>query len=159
MTPHPLRQPKRQAAHATTPKQRRSLVRVTGSCHCGQITYEAEIDPERASLCNCTDCQVLSGAPFRVSVHAPAPTFRLLTGSPKTYVKTGDSGGRRRNSFCANCGSPIAACADSDTPPTYSLRVGCLAQKAALPPKRRIWCRSALPWALNVGEVPGIEGQ
>lgn len=101
----------------------------------------------------------LSGAPFRVSVHAPAPTFRLLTGSPKIYVKTGDSGGRRRNSFCGNCGSPIAACADADDPPTYSLRVGCLAQKHALPPKRRIWCKSALPWALNVGAVPGIEHQ
>jgi len=35
-------------------------MRVNGSCHCGQITYEAEVDPDRAGLCNCTDCQVLT---------------------------------------------------------------------------------------------------
>lgn len=134
-------------------------MKVTGSCHCGQVTYEAEVDPEGASLCHCTDCQALSGAPFRVSVHAPAQAFRLLSGRPKVYVKTGDSGGRRRNWFCANCGSPVAACADSDDPPTYSLRVACLAEKQALPPRRRIWCRSALPWSEDVRAVPGTERQ
>ena len=33
-------------------------MKVHGSCHCGQITYEADVDPERVGLCNCTDCQV-----------------------------------------------------------------------------------------------------
>jgi len=132
---------------------------VTGTCHCGRITYEAEIDPDHVGICHCTDCQVLTGSAFRVSVPASARTFRLLTGSPKVYVKTADSGTRRRHSFCPDCGAPVMACADSDDPPTYSLRVGCLAQKAALPPKRRIWCKSELSWARNVGLIPGIDGQ
>ena len=134
-------------------------MRVNGACHCGQITYEAEVDPKGVSICNCTDCQVLTGSVFRVSVPAPAEGFRLLTGNPKVYVKTADSGAKRRHSFCPNCGSPVSACADSDSPPSYSLRVGCLAQKAQLPPKRRIWCKSALGWAQNVSTIPGIEGQ
>jgi hypothetical protein len=33
------------------------MLKVEGSCHCGQITYEAEVDPDRVGLCNCTDCQ------------------------------------------------------------------------------------------------------
>src|SRR5262245_63433553 len=53
---------------------------VQGSCHCGEITYEAEVDPDKVNLCNCTDCQMLTGSAFRVSVPAPAATFRLLTG-------------------------------------------------------------------------------
>ena len=110
-------------------------MKVNGSCHCGAITYEAEVDPERVGVCHCTDCQVLTGSAFRVSVPAPAQTFRLLTGHPKTYLKTADSGAKRRHSFCPNCGTPIAASADSDNPPAYSLRVGCLAQKAQLAPK------------------------
>lgn len=134
-------------------------MKVTGACHCRRITYEAVIDPEHVSVCNCTDCQVLTGSAFRVSVPAPAETFRLLSGTPKVYIKTADSGARRRHSFCPDCGSPVAACADTDDPPTYSLRVGCLAQKADLPPKRRIWCKSALAWSQNVSMVPGIEGQ
>lgn len=134
-------------------------MRVNGSCHCGQVTYDAEIDPRMVGLCNCTDCQMLTGSAFRVSVPAPADSFRLLTGSPRAYVKVADSGARRRHSFCPNCGTPVCASADADRPPTYSLRVGCLAQKAQLPPQRRIWCRSALPWAQNVSAIPGIDGQ
>ena len=134
-------------------------MRVNGSCHCGQIAYEADVDPDRVGICNCTDCQVLSGSAFRVSVPAAATTFRLLKGRPSVYVKIADSGARRRHSFCPNCGTPVSASADSDDPPNYSLRVGCLAQKAALPPKRRIWCKSALAWAQDVSAVPAIEGQ
>jgi hypothetical protein len=133
------------------------MLKVEGSCHCGQITYEAEVDPDRVGLCNCTDCQMLTGSAFRVSVPAPAATFRLLTGQPKVYVKTADSGTRRRHSFCPHCGTPVAATADTENPPTYSLRVGCLKQRAALPPKVRIWCKSALEWAQNVSVIPALE--
>ena len=134
-------------------------MKVNGSCHCGQITYDAEVDPERVGVCNCTDCQVLTGSGFRVSVPAPAQSFRLLSGHPKAYVKTADSGARRRHMFCPNCGTRVSASADADDPPSYSLRVGCLAQKALLPPKRRIWCKSALAWAQDISIVPGIDGQ
>ena len=40
-------------------------MKVHGTCHCGQITFEAEVDPDRASICHCTDCQILSGSPYR----------------------------------------------------------------------------------------------
>jgi hypothetical protein len=134
-------------------------MKVNGSCHCGQITYEAEVDPELVGICHCTDCQMLTGSAFRVSVPAAAQSFRLLSGSPKAYVKIADSGARRRHAFCPNCGTPVRASADGDDPPTYSLRIGCLEQRTQLPPKRRIWCKSALPWSQNVGTVPGVDGQ
>jgi hypothetical protein len=134
-------------------------MKVQGSCHCGAIRYEAEIDPERVSLCNCTDCQVLTGSAYRVSVPAPAATFRLLSGTPTIYVKTADSGEKRRHTFCGTCGAPVYSTANTDAPSAYSLRVGCLAQKEELAPKRRIWCRSALAWSENVSAIPGIEFQ
>ena len=134
-------------------------MKVQGKCHCGAINYEAEVDPNEVSLCNCTDCQMLTGSAFRVSVRARKESFRLLTGQPKVYVKTADSGARRRHAFCPDCGTPVSASADTDDPPQYSLRVGCLAQRAELPPKRRIWCRSALPWSQDVSGVPGIDLQ
>ena len=45
-------------------------MKIDGACHCGYISYLAEIDPEKAGLCHCTDCQTLSGSAFRVSVPA-----------------------------------------------------------------------------------------
>jgi len=132
---------------------------VDGSCHCGQVSYQAEIDPEKVSLCNCTDCQMLTGSAFRVSVPASREAFRLLSGQVKAYVKTADSGVKRVHAFCVNCGTPVYSCANVGNPPSYSLRVGCLKQRAGLPPKKRIWCRSALEWAQNVSGIPAIDHQ
>ena len=134
-------------------------MKVAGGCHCSLVRYEAEIDPERVSLCNCTDCQVLSGSAFRISVPAPAATFRLLSGQLSSYVKTAESGAKRRHTFCPQCGAPVYSSANIDAPPAYSLRIGCLDQRAELPPKRQIWCRSALDWGQNVSELPGIPTQ
>ena len=44
-------------------------MQITGGCHCGAIRYQAEIeDPHRVSVCHCTDCQTLTGSPFRTSI-------------------------------------------------------------------------------------------
>ena len=134
-------------------------MQVQGSCHCRNVSYEAEIDPDKVNLCNCTDCQMLTGTAFRVSVRAPRSGFRLLKGELTAYVKTADSGTRRRHSFCRTCGTPVYATADMDDPPIYALRVGCLRQRASLPPKTRSWLKSALAWAQNVSGIPGVEGQ
>jgi hypothetical protein len=131
---------------------------VKGSCHCGQVTYEAVIDPEKVSICHCTDCQTLSGGAYRVAVPAPRETFSLLTGKPKIYLKTAESGKKRAQAFCSNCGSPIYA-ADINDPKTYSLRVGCLDKRAELRPKRQIWCSTALEWAMDLTDIPKISRQ
>lgn len=134
-------------------------MQVQGSCHCGQVRYEAEVDPAQVTLCNCTDCQVLTGTAFRLSLPAPKAGFRLLSGQVTTYVKTAESGTKRRHSFCPRCGSPVFATADTDDPPGYTLRVGGLKQRAQLPATRQIWCSSALPWAQNVSGIPGTAKQ
>lgn len=135
-------------------------MKVNGSCHCGQIRYEAEVDPDRSSICHCSDCQVLTGTAYRVSIPAIAGTFRLLGGTPSVYLKTtADSGNKRRHSFCPNCGSHLFVNADEDDPSIRTLRVGGLAQREQLAPKRRIWCQSALSWSQDVSSLPGIAKQ
>jgi len=66
----------------------------------------------------------------------------LLSGTPKSYVKTAESGNKRRHAFCGDCGTPIYACA-VDNPLSYALRVGTITQRAAFSPRRQIWRRSA----------------
>jgi len=74
---------------------------INGACHCGAISFKAEIDASRVMACHCTDCQVLSGSPFRAVVVAPISTFSV-TGTPKSYVKVAQSGNRRAQVFCPN---------------------------------------------------------
>jgi hypothetical protein len=125
-------------------------MKVEGQCHCGAIAYEAEVDANAARICHCTDCQTLTGSAFRVNVSAPAETFKLTRGVPKIYIKTADSGNKRAHAFCGDCGAPIYAAAPENTA-SYSLRIGALKQRAAIKrPTQQIFCRSALPWSMDL---------
>jgi hypothetical protein len=82
-------------------------------------------------------------------VRAPAASFSLKSGAPKTYIKTAESGTRRAHAFCPDCGTPLYAVGLKD-PPFYSLRLGAIKERAALMPSEQIWCRSALPWSADL---------
>jgi hypothetical protein len=133
-------------------------MKVEGQCHCGQLRFEAEIDPDTVRICHCTDCQTMSGSAYRVNVAAPAAGFVLRSGQPKIYIRTADSGNQRAHAFCANCGAQIYSSAPKD-PPTYALRVGTLKQRAELRPRTQIWSRSALTWVMDLHDVRQIERQ
>lgn len=127
---------------------------VDGACHCGHITYAAEIDPATVCICHCTDCQVLTSSAFRIVVLAKKGSFRLLSGKPKIYVKTADSGTKRAQAFCPECATQLYATAAADNPDLYGLRVGAIRQRAQLRPSRQIWCQSALGWVNDIASLP-----
>jgi hypothetical protein len=131
-------------------------MKVEGSCHCSKIAYEASVDPDTVRICHCTDCQTLTGSAYRVVVRAPAASFVLTRGAPKTYIKTAESGAKRAHAFCPDCGTPLYAAALQDTP-FYSLRLGAIKERAALQPKEQIWCRSALPWSADIRAIESHE--
>jgi len=79
--------------------------------------------------------------------------FRLLSGQSKVYVKTAESGAKRAQGFCPQCGSRIYAAAEID-PQTFNLRVGTIRQRRELRPITQSWCRSALDWVMDLGSVP-----
>jgi hypothetical protein len=129
-------------------------MKIDGGCHCGYITYEAEIDPENTVICHCTDCQTLSGSAFRTVVFTRKGTFKIRSGELKIYVKTGDSGTKRPQAFCPECGTPIYSTIVGDNPKVHALRVGTVRQRAELVPKVQFWSRSARHWLRDIGSMP-----
>jgi hypothetical protein len=127
-------------------------MKIDGGCHCGYITYVAEIDPDKVGICHCTDCQTLSGSAFRTSVPTARDAFNLRGGQPKVYVKTAESGAKRAQAFCRECGTPIYSAAVSE-PQVFMIRVGTVRQRAELRPKTQHWCRSALDWVMDLHSV------
>jgi hypothetical protein len=81
-------------------------MKIDGACHCGKIRYEARIDPGKVVICHCTDCQTVSGAPYRANVPVLAEKF-TLHGEPKTYEKIAASGNVLVLAFCGECGSAL----------------------------------------------------
>jgi len=126
---------------------------IDGGCHCGKIRYEANVNPDNVVICHCTDCQAFSGAPYRVSVIVKGENFRV-TGEPKTYIKTtGESGIPRLVAFCPDCGSALYSTSIEAAPERYNLRIGGVTQRAQLVPKVQGFCRSAMPWAMDIRDI------
>src|ERR1700758_738091 len=111
-------------------------MKVTGGCHCGQITYQAEVDPAAVRVCHCTDCQRLTGTAFRTNIASLPGTFVLKSGTPKIYIKIAESGNKRAHAFCPECGTPIYSTAPGANPASYGLRGGALDPRAPPPPSK-----------------------
>ena len=134
-------------------------MKIDGACHCGAIRYEAEVDPAKVVICHCTDCQSLSGSAFRTVAATEEGTFRLLSGTPKVYVRRGESGNEREQTFCPDCGSQIYSAAPGGSGGVVSLRVGTIRQRDQLVPKDQYWFRSALTWLPRLPSITRQETQ
>ena len=122
-------------------------MKIHGQCHCGNIRYEAEVEPEPLTVCHCDDCQRLTGSPFRVTVLAPRSNINI-EGEPKVYRRKAEKGNTRLMYFCPECGSSLFASDEDVDARPWGIRWGSINERKALPaPSRQIWCRSAAEWA------------
>jgi hypothetical protein len=77
-----------------------------GSCHCGAVAYEADIDLAAGTTrCNCTYCRKTRNWGVRA---APA-TFRVTKGVPMAYGTDGTAEYEAANLFCPACGVRLFA--------------------------------------------------
>jgi hypothetical protein len=127
-------------------------MKISGQCHCGSISFTAMIDPSKVMACHCKDCQTFSGAPFRAVVPAPVETVSM-SGTPKLYVKVAESGNRRAQAFCADCGTQLYA-SEADAPKMLNFRLGSINERAKLAPVIQVWGQSAMPWLHSLFDVP-----
>lgn len=75
------------------------MERVTGSCLCGDVRFEATGEPWRVGLCHCLDCRKHHGALFFAAAIFPADAVSV-TGETRDY---------RGRHFCPRCGSSVFA--------------------------------------------------
>ena len=134
-------------------------MRIDGGCHCGFIKYQGEADPEKAAICHCADCQMLSGSAFRTVVPCSSDSFRMTAGEPTIYLKTAESGNKRQQAFCPKCGSPIFSADPVDGPKVYMIRAGTIRQRDSFVPKLQYWTRSRQKWVHDFASVRALEKQ
>lgn len=126
---------------------------VDGSCHCGAITYTAEVDPAKCSICHCNDCQITAGSAFSFSVPTVDAKVDFTKAQPAIYLKTTAASGRARaHAFCPTCATRIYSASVAPAAPQITLRAGPLKQRRELIPKRQLWCSAALDWPEAPGE-------
>lgn len=76
-----------------------SLRHHTGSCHCGRVRFEVDLDTDRAATCNCSICHRLG----YVMQSVPASRFVLLAGDDaQDDYRFGSE--TMHHLFCRTCG-------------------------------------------------------
>ena len=134
-------------------------MKIEGGCHCGQIMFRAEVDPDHILICHCADCQTLSGSAYRTVAPVKEGTFEIVSGKLKMYEKTAEDGSIRIQSFCPDCGTPIYSSPPQDIPGFFGIRIGAIKQRDQLVPKNQIWARSSQTWTQDLSQMPKIETQ
>ena len=132
---------------------------IDGTCLCGQIQFEANVDTETTTICHCTDCQINSGTAFGYVVGAVNDSFNLLKGELSFYIKLADSGAKRELAFCGKCGTRIYAKPENGKSGFFGLRVGTIRQRKSLHPTRQVWKKSCLDWVQRIETDQTFETQ
>ncbi|KAL0933419.1 uncharacterized protein CTRU02_212382 [Colletotrichum truncatum] len=73
-------------------------------CLCGNIKVEISGPPVAAqAVCHCSDCRKISGSAFGFNWVVSQNAVKI-TGEPKTFKTTANSGNLVTSHFCGNCG-------------------------------------------------------
>lgn len=125
---------------------------LTGRCHCGAISYEAEGEPEHHALCHCTDCRRSAGAPM-VGWMAFKEEQVRIEGAPITY--TSSEHGRR--SFCGVCGTGLFYRNAAYLPGIVDIQSSTLDNPEQHAPGAHIQTAERLGWMTDLNELPAFE--
>jgi hypothetical protein len=94
-----------------------------GSCHCGAVTFEADLDLEQPTYrCNCSICRRTRFWPAVARENG----FRLLTGEQELTQYLFNSK-KNQHYFCKHCGvRPFGIGTETPIGKMYGINIGCL---------------------------------
>ena len=75
----------------------------TAQCACGAIKFEFNTDPTFMAVCHCLDCKKASGGEAATFFGVPEDDFSLVSGQPKAFHYTAQSGRGLDRNFCPDC--------------------------------------------------------
>ncbi len=119
------------------------MVKITGSCLCGQLHYAGETDIMGAMSCHCDACRKATGAAYTTNLFV-ADADITVTGETLEYVHQADSGSTLTKINCAKCGSPTLG-RNSNREGILVLRAGTVDQKDLIKPTGYVYCEKAIP--------------
>jgi hypothetical protein len=109
-----------------------------GKCACGAIRYACDVAPAAVFHCHCRDCQRSSGAPMSTIAVVPRTGFSLLSGYPRSYAVTSNSGNTMRREFFGDCGSPLFLDLGAARPDIWIIRATSFDNPGAFEPSMHV---------------------
>ncbi len=127
---------------------------ISGSCLCGEVSFEIEGEFDSFYLCHCKYCQKDTG-----SVHAA----NLFSSTAKLYWKAGKGkitsfqlpATQHKKAFCSQCGSALPNLQMNNQ--LLVVPAGSLDQTISKVPNAHIFCGSRANWDTELESIPSFD--
>lgn len=116
----------------------------TGQCVCGSIKYTCNTEPMFSLMCQCRQCQRITGTGHSVQFAVDA-NETTIEGKVSTYDLTSDAGNDVKSAFCGQCGNPIYK-TTSMNPGMLVFHAATLDNPSLVSPQMVVHSSSAQPW-------------
>jgi hypothetical protein len=115
-----------------------------GNCICGSVQYELKTEPQLSFLCQCRQCQRITGSGHSAEFVASSKDT-IVSGELKFYEMVSDSGNTVSSGFCPNCGNPVLK-KSSGYPGMLFFHAATLENPSLFKPQKVFWVASHQPW-------------
>lgn len=118
------------------------MPKLSGKCLCGNIEFSADTEIKLMANCHCSDCRAATGAAYGTLLFVDADAIQV-TGKPKIFKHTADSGADMEKHFCPDCGSQLFG-RNSNRPNAMTIRAGCVDQTDLVKPAVNVYLDSKI---------------
>jgi hypothetical protein len=119
------------------------MSKITGSCLCGEVTFETNNNFDKFHFCYCIQCQKTTGSAHASNLFTHPDNITWLSGFE--LVKRFDLAGRSiSKAFCTECGCGVPYLSGSGK--ALVVPAGCLDANPNIAPQDKIFCSEKPEW-------------
>ena len=119
-------------------------VHYSGGCACGAVRYDVSGELLFANMCQCRQCQRLTGTGHAVYLTVTSASAEIR-GETSHWTSLGENGTIKQNIFCPACGSPLLL-ALPQMPDIFAVQVGSLDDPTTYQPEMVFWTDTGHAW-------------
>ena len=117
---------------------------ISGSCLCGEITYQFSGPVKVFQYCHCTRCQKFTGSAHASNIIIDPEQFQWISGETLVGRFEHPEAKHFATSFCKKCGSSLPWKTKSGK--AYIVPAGTLNDDPEVKPIHNIYCADKAPW-------------
>lgn len=128
-----------------------NTTKLTGSCLCGEVTYQFVNDIKVFQYCHCSRCRKFTGTAHAANIIIDPDNFSWLTGESNVGRFELPEARHFATSFCQKCGSSLPW--ETQSGKAVVIPAGTLDEDPGFKPVHNIYYKNRAPWYADVCEL------